>query len=79
MIKKVRNNFPWPYEDFNGKKISGKLYQNDLQKTNQREIRIEKIIRKKGEKIYVKWNDYDNFFNSWTSKKRHKVNDSIFS
>ena len=30
---------------------------------------IEKIIRKKVDKLYVKWKVYDNSFNSWIDKK----------
>ena len=40
-----------------------------LQKTNQKEFRMEKVIKKKGDKLYVKWKDYDNSFNSWIDKK----------
>ena len=29
------------------------------------ESRIEKVIKKKGDKLYVKWKGYDNSFNSW--------------
>ena len=32
------------------------------------EFRIEKVIRRKGDKLYVKWKDYDNSFNSWIDK-----------
>ena len=42
------------------------------QKTNQKEFRIEKII-KKGDKLYVKWKGYDNSFNSWINKKPFNV------
>ena len=53
-------------------------------KTNQKEFRIEKVIRKNGDKLYVKWKGYDNSFNSWIDKKRCSVillykNESIFS
>ena len=40
-----------------------------MQKTNQKEFRIEKVIRKKGDKLYVKWKVYDNSFNSCIDKK----------
>ena len=30
-------------------------YEKELQKTNQQEFRIEKVIKKKGNKLYVKW------------------------
>ena len=40
-----------------------------LQKTNQKEVRIEKAIKKKESKLYVKWKGYDDSFNSWIDKK----------
>ena len=40
-----------------------------LQKTNHFKFRIKKVIRKKGNKFYVKWKRYDNSFNSWIDKK----------
>ena len=36
---------------------------------NQQKFRIEKVIKKKRDKLYVKWNGYDNSFNSWVDKK----------
>ena len=50
------------------KKIVGSFYKNELQKTNQKEFKIEKVIRRKGDKLYVKWKVYDNSFNSWINK-----------
>ena len=38
-------------------------------KANQEKIRIEKVIKKKGDKLYVKWKGYDNLFNSRIDKK----------
>ena len=38
-------------------------------KTNQQEFRIEKVIKKKGDKLYVKWKCYDSSFNSWIDKE----------
>ena len=40
-----------------------------IQKTNQKEFRIEKVIKKKGYKLYIIWKGYDNSFNSWIDKK----------
>ena len=40
-----------------------------LQKRNQKEFRVEKVIKKKGDKLFVKWKGYDNSFNSWIDKK----------
>ena len=41
----------------------------ELQKTNQTQFRIEKIIKRKGDKLYVKQKGYDNSFNSQIDKK----------
>ena len=55
--------------DLNGEEIIGTFYEKKLQKTNQKEFRIEKVIKKKGNKLYVTWKGYDSPFNSWIDKK----------
>ena len=40
-----------------------------LKKKSQTEIRVKNIIKRKGDKLYVKWKGCDNFFNSWIDKK----------
>ena len=52
-----------------GEEIIGTFYEKELQKIDQQEFRIEKVIKKKGNKLYVKWKGYDNSFNSWIDKK----------
>ena len=49
VIKKVKNTVPWTYviNDLNGEEITGTFYEKELQKTNQEEFRIEKVIRQK--------------------------------
>ena len=71
MIKKIKSTVPWTYviNDLNGEEIIGTFYEKELQKIDQREFRIEKVIKKKGDKLYVKWKGYDNSFNSWIDKK----------
>ena len=71
VINKVKNTVPWTYvnNDLNGEEIIGTVYGKELQKTNQKEFRTEKVIKKKGNKLYVKWKGYDNSFNSWIDKK----------
>ena len=66
VIKKVKSTWPGTYviNDLNGEKIVGTFYEKELPKTNQKEFRIEKVIKKKGNKFYVKWKGYDNPFNS---------------
>ena len=58
--------------DLNGEEIIGTFYEKELQKTNQQNLRIEKVIKRKGNKLYVKWKRYDNSFNSWINKKDNK-------
>ena len=56
IIKKIKNTVPWTYiiNDLNGEEIVGSFYEKELQKTNQKEFRIEKVIQKKGNKLHVK-------------------------
>ena len=71
VIKKFKNTVLWTYviNDLNDEKIIGTFYEKELQKINQEEFRIEKVIRKKADKLYVKWKRYDSSFNSWIDKK----------
>ena len=55
--------------DLNGEKITGSFYEKEFQKTTQAKFRIEKVLKRKGDKLYVKWKGYDNSFNSWINKK----------
>ena len=71
VIKEIKNTVPWTYviNDLNGEEIIGTFYAKELQKTNQKEFSIEKVIKKKENKLYVKWKGYDNSFNSCIDKK----------
>ena len=71
IIKEIKNTVPWTYviNDLNGEEIIGTFYEKELQKIDQQEFRIEKVIKKKGNKLYVKWKGYDSSFNSWIDKK----------
>ena len=71
VIKRIKSTVPWTYiiNDLKGEEIIGTFYEKELQKTNQQEFRIEKVIKKKRHKLYVKWKGYDNSFNSWSDKK----------
>ena len=62
VIKNTKNTVPWTYviNDQNGEQIIGAFYEKELQKTNQKEFRIEKVIKTKSDKLYVKWKGYDN-------------------
>ena len=71
VIKKVKNTVPWTYviNDLKGEEIIGTFYEKELKKTNQNEFRIEKAIKRKGDKLYVKWKGYHSSSNSWIDKK----------
>ena len=63
MIKKVKNTVPWTY------------VVSELQKTIQKEFSVEKVIKRKGDELNVKWKGYDSSSNSWIDKKRHSINE----
>ena len=48
VVKKVKNTVPWTYviSDLNGEEIVGSFYEKELQKNNQKEFRIEKVIKR---------------------------------
>ena len=56
VINKIKNTVPWTYaiSDLNGEEITGSFYEKELQKANQKEFRIEKVLKRKGDKLYVK-------------------------
>ena len=57
VIKEVKKTVPWMYviNDLNGEEIMGTFFEKELQKTNQEGFSIEKAIKRKGNKLYVKW------------------------
>ena len=62
---------PWTYviSDVNCEEIVGTFCQKELKKINQKEFRAEKVIKRKYDKLYVKWKGYDSSINSWIDKK----------
>ena len=71
VINKIKNTVPWTYaiSNLNDEEITGTFYEKELQKTSQEKFGIEKVLKRKGNKLYVKWKGYDNSFNSWIDKK----------
>ena len=71
IISKIKNTVPLTYvlNEPNGEEIIGTFYEKELQDTSQKEFRIEKVIKRKGDKLYVNWKGYGNSFNSWMDKK----------
>ena len=70
-VSKIKNTVPWAHvtNDLNGEEIIGIFYEKELQKTNKKEFRIEKVIKRKGNKLYFKWKGYDSSFKTWIDKK----------
>jgi len=67
-IIKINKTLPVTYQlqDYTGKPIAGCFYSEEIHKTNHRnEYLIEKIIRKKGNQVFVKWLGFDATHNSW--------------
>ena len=52
--QKVKSTVPWTHviSNLNREKIDGTFYK--LQKTNQKVFRVEKVIKRKDNKLYVK-------------------------
>ena len=71
VISKIKKTVPQTYviNDLNGEEIIGTFYEKELQKTNQQEFIIEKVIKRKGNKLYLKWKGNDSSFDSWINKK----------
>ena len=70
MINEIKNTIPWTYviNDLKGEEVIGTFYKKELQKKNKQGFRIEKVMKKKGSKLYVKWKGYDSSFR-WIDKK----------
>ena len=71
VVSEIKNTVPWTYviSDLNGETIIGSFYEKELQKSSQEKFRIEKVLKRKGHKLYVKWKGYNNSLNSWINKK----------
>ena len=57
VVSKIKNTVPWIYvvSDFNGEEITESFFGKELQKTSQEKFSIEKVLKRKGDKLYVKW------------------------
>lgn len=70
-ISKVQNTAPRTYQlqDYQDKPIAGGFYEEELLKTKYPDIYlVEKVLKKRGNNIYVKWLGFDNSHNSWIKK-----------
>ena len=71
VVGKIKNTVPWTYviNDLNGEPIAGGFYEKELQNTSLEKSRIEKVLKRKVDQLYIKWKGYDNSFNSWINEK----------
>ena len=71
VVSKIKNTVPWTcvVSDLNGEEITGNFYEKELQRASQEKLRIEKVLKRKGDKLCAKWKGYDSRFNSWTDEK----------
>ena len=55
VVSKIKNTVPLTYviNDVNGEPITGSFYEKELQKTSQEKCRIENVLKRKGDKLYV--------------------------
>ncbi len=70
-VSQVQYTDPPTYKitDDNNEEIQGSFYEQELQKTTQEIFRIEKVIRKRGNKSLVKWLGYPESMNSWVDNE----------
>ena len=71
VVSKIKNTIAWTYviNDLSDEEIAENFCKKELQESSEKEFRIEKVLKRKGIKLYVKWKGYDNRFNSWLDKK----------
>ena len=71
VIAKVKSTVPWTYviNDLSGEEIGGTFYGKEFQEPNQADFRIGKVIKRRGNKLYVRQKIYDSLINSWIDKK----------
>jgi hypothetical protein len=72
-IKKILLTNPNSYllQDYQKQDIKGCFYQQQLQKVKYPDVYlVEKILRRKNDKVFVKWLGFDSTHNSWIDKKK---------
>ena len=66
VIKTVKNTVPWTYiiSVFNGEESAERFHEIEQPNISQTEFRTEKVFKRKGDRLYIKWKGYDNSVNS---------------
>ena len=68
-ISHVNKTTPITYhlKDYQDQSVSGGFYEQELQKVKYPDVYlIEKVLKKRGDQVYVKWLGFDSTHNSWT-------------
>ena len=69
----VQNTRPITFllKDWGGEKLKGSFYSQEIQKIKKVDnvYRIETILKKDKNRVFVKWLGYPESFNSWVLKK----------
>ena len=81
VVSKIKDTLPWTYviSHLKGEKIAASFYEKELQKTSQEKFRIEKLIKKKDDKFFVKWKGCEIHLMVGLIKKTSYKSESIFS
>ena len=77
MVRSVRKGTVSTYkiEEWDGTPIQGTFHTQDLQQVSMRYsdiFRIDKIVKRKGDKVLVKWKGWPDQYNSWLEKRLAK-------
>lgn len=70
-ISKIQYTTPITYilKDYENNEIKGAFYELELQKAKYPDVYlIEKIVRKVGDRLYIKWLGMNEYHNSWINK-----------
>ena len=67
MVNKIIYTFPVTYKlvDLLGENITGSFHEEELQKTNQENYRVEEVLKNENGQSFVKWKGYSDKFNPW--------------
>jgi len=71
-IAKIQRTNPVTYllKDYRGELTAGGFYEHELARVSNPDVYVvEKVLHKRGEKVYMKWLGMDNSHNSWIDKK----------
>jgi len=72
-IVKMQRTNPVTYllEDYRGKSVAGAFYEHELHRATHPDVYLmKKVLRRKGDKMYVNWLGCDN---SWIHKNNHLI------